>query len=75
VHRTFVDRVRDLGGEKGELHWFENWTALQSVPELEHLHVLTRDIPEENVLEWTSREGMMQGKVWFTRRSIVSCFE
>ena len=63
VQRAFVDRVQDLPGERDKVQWFKNWTALQSVPGLEHLHVLVRDVPEEVVLEWTGGEKMVQGKV------------
>jgi hypothetical protein len=63
VQRTFVNRVHDLPGERDRVQWFKNWTALQSVPGLEHLHVLVRDVPEEIILEWTGGEKMVQGKV------------
>ena len=63
VQRTFVDRVRDLPGDKDKVQWFKNWTALQSVPGLEHLHVLVRDIPQEIIAEWTNGEEMVQGRV------------
>ena len=63
VQRTFVDRVRDLPGDKDKVQWFKNWTALQSVPGLEHLHVLVRDIPPEIIAEWTNGEETVQGRV------------
>jgi hypothetical protein len=63
VQRTFVDRVRDLPGDGDKVQWFKNWTALQSVPGLEHLHVLVRDIPQEIIAEWTGGDEMVQGKV------------
>ena len=63
VQRTFVDRVRDLPGDKDKVQWFKNWTALQSVPGLEHLHVLVRDIPREIIAEWTNGEEMVQSRV------------
>jgi hypothetical protein len=61
VQRTFVDRVRGLPGERDKVQWFKNWTELQSVPGLEHLHVLVRDVPEEIIMEWTGGEKMVQG--------------
>ena len=63
VQTTFVDRVRDIPGYGDKVQWFKNWTALQSVPGLEHLHVLVRDIPQEIIAEWIGGEEMVQGKV------------
>ncbi|PYH95276.1 hypothetical protein BO71DRAFT_398189 [Aspergillus ellipticus CBS 707.79] len=53
VQRTFGER---LVGEKDagdRVLWFKNWTALQSVRSLEHIHVLLRDVPEDLLWEWT----------------------
>jgi hypothetical protein len=63
VQKKFVDRVRDLPGPRDRVQWFKNWTALQSVPGLEHLHVLVRDVPEQIISEWTGGEKMVQGMV------------
>lgn len=55
VDGTFVRRLRDEGvidPEKSVL-WFKNWTALQSVRSVEHVHVLLRDVPEKLLVEWT----------------------
>jgi Protein of unknown function (DUF3605) len=60
VQRMFVERVRGLPGTREKVQWFKNWTALQSVPGLEHVHVLVRDVPEEVVLEWTKGELAVQ---------------
>jgi hypothetical protein len=60
VQRTFVDRVQDLPAAKEKVLWFKNWVALQSVPVLEHIHVLVRDIPEEVILGWTAGERIKQ---------------
>lgn len=59
VKRRFLDRLRDLPGTRERVQWFKNWTALQSVPGLEHVHVLVRDVPEQIVLEWTGGEGVV----------------
>ena len=40
--------------------WFKNWTALQSVPGMEHVHVLVREVPDEIVAEWTGSEQPKQ---------------
>lgn len=53
VYRTFVGRFGGLSGAKDKVQWFKNWSDLQSVPGLEHIHVLVRDVPEDIILEWT----------------------
>lgn len=60
VQRKFVDRVRGLPGPEEKVLWFKNWTALQSVPGMEHVHVLVRDVPKEIILEWTGGEMQVQ---------------
>jgi hypothetical protein len=68
VQARFVDRLRGLtsvqdgeeNGESGKVQWFRNWTALQSVPGLEHIHVLVRDVPREVMMEWTDGEEIVQ---------------
>ena len=40
--------------------WFKNWKALQSVPGMEHVHVLVREVPDEIVAEWTRSEQPKQ---------------
>lgn len=62
VKKTFIDPLRYLPGPAEEkVMWFRNWTALQSVPGLEHVHVLVRDVPQEVILGWTNGETMKQG--------------
>ena len=53
VQEKFVDRVRHLPGEQEKVMWFKNWTSLQSVPGMEHVHILVRDVPESIIQEWT----------------------
>ena len=60
IQKTFVDRVKDLPGDQEKVTWFKNWTALQSVPGMEHVHVLVRDIPEDIILDWCNGETMKQ---------------
>ncbi len=60
VQRRFVDRVAGLEGSREKVQWFKNWTALQSVPGLEHVHVLVRDVPQDIIDEWTGRELAVQ---------------
>lgn len=56
VDKTFVDRLRVEEGSKGDavsrVLWFKNPASLQSVKDLEHIHVLVRDVPDEVVAEW-----------------------
>ena len=41
--------------------WCKNWTALQSVRTLEHIHVLVKDVPDEIIVEWTGDKELVQG--------------
>ncbi|KAL3463926.1 hypothetical protein BJX64DRAFT_286887 [Aspergillus heterothallicus] len=61
VQRTFVDRLaRDNESKtlfpdpKSHVLWFKNYTALQSVRGLEHVHVLLREVPDRLLHEWTN---------------------
>lgn len=51
VKRFFSDRLGPEGEAK--VLWFKNWTALQSVRALEHIHVLVKDVSKDLVEEWT----------------------
>ena len=57
VKRTFVDRLvtARVADAESKVLWFRNWTGLQSVKGLEHVHVLVRDAPKYLIVEWTSR--------------------
>ncbi|KAF7595385.1 hypothetical protein BBP40_006379 [Aspergillus hancockii] len=63
VRRTFVERLareEGIGESAGErVLWFKNWTALQSVRSLEHIHVLVRGVEEGILQEWTG-EGVLK---------------
>lgn len=64
VERMFVGRLargeaKTRAGER--VLWFKNWGALQSVPGLEHIHVLVRDVAEEIIQEWTGEPGRAGG--------------
>ena len=54
VQRTFTDRLAATGVREpsDSVLWFRNWTGLQSVKGLEHVHVLVRDAPKALVAEW-----------------------
>ena len=61
VQRTFVEALNlyrlqqcvagdsDAGNDR--VLWFRNWTGLQSVRGLEHVHILVRDAPKD-LLDW-----------------------
>ncbi|KAI4115620.1 MAG: hypothetical protein LQ345_003814 [Seirophora villosa] len=60
--QAFVDRVfaQRLAGEGERVIWFRNWTGLQSVQGIEHVHVLVLGAGEELLEEWTG-EGEKKG--------------
>ncbi|EFQ99394.1 hypothetical protein MGYG_02406 [Nannizzia gypsea CBS 118893] len=57
VHRTFTSRLNEFSDAADRVVWFKNWTALQSVRSLEHIHVLVRDVPDKIIVEWTGEEA------------------
>ena len=61
VHTTFVKRLEqenlDINAAE-KVMWFKNWSALQSVRGLEHIHVLVKDVPKRIVEEWTGEAGL-----------------
>jgi hypothetical protein len=56
VREKFEDRLKLLPDPEDRVQWFKNWTALQSVRGLEHVHVLVRGVPEEILEEWTGEK-------------------
>lgn len=57
VEAVFVGRLREVLGERearDRVVWFKNWTGLQSVRGIDHVHVLVRGAPEEVLAEWTN---------------------
>jgi Protein of unknown function (DUF3605) len=61
IQRTFIDRLTNLPGADEKVIWFKNWTALQSVRGMEHVHVLVRDVPEDVIADWCGGEAIKQG--------------
>ncbi|KAL8668575.1 MAG: hypothetical protein Q9168_006803 [Polycauliona sp. 1 TL-2023] len=53
VRQTFNDRLDQQDGAGDRVMWFRNWTGLQSVRGMDHIHVLVRDVPREIMDEWT----------------------
>lgn len=61
VQRTFVDRLKGVHSNPEEhVLWFKNWTALQSVRSLEHVHILVRDVPADVLVDWTGERTLKQ---------------
>lgn len=56
VQKTFVNRVKGLPGHEEKVMWFRNWTALQSIPGIEHIHIFVRDVPAAIIEEWTGSD-------------------
>lgn len=54
IQRTFVDSLVAVGidDSSDRVLWFRNWTGLQSVRGLEHVHVLLRDVPQSLLKGW-----------------------
>jgi hypothetical protein len=54
VRKTFVSRLLESGLVDAPNHvlWFKNWTTLQSVRAIDHIHVLVNDVPDIIVDEW-----------------------
>ncbi|DAA78612.1 TPA_exp: Uncharacterized protein A8136_2397 [Trichophyton benhamiae CBS 112371] len=57
VHRTFTSHLSRFSDAADRVIWFKNWTALQSIRSLEHIHVLVRGIPDKVIVEWTGEEA------------------
>lgn len=56
---SFVESyfVKSIGpGGEHRVMWFKNWVALQSVRNLEHIHVLVKDVDPALLAEWTKEE-------------------
>ncbi|KAK1809587.1 hypothetical protein LTR12_016037, partial [Friedmanniomyces endolithicus] len=53
VQKTFAAGLGEGGGER--VLWFKNWTGLQSVRALDHVHVLVRGVDEGVLGAWLER--------------------
>lgn len=55
VQRTFVERLAAAGidNPRDRVLWFRNWTGLQSVRGLEHIHLFLRNVSPDLLEEWT----------------------
>jgi len=48
VRKTFVNR-HDSNDAASSVMWFKNWTALQSIRGIDHVHVLVRNMPDSTI--------------------------
>ncbi|MCJ1364661.1 hypothetical protein MMC16_003776 [Acarospora aff. strigata] len=53
VRETFTAGLARDGHAEDSVQWFKNWTRLQSVRGLEHVHVLVKDVSDDIITEWT----------------------
>ena len=60
VQNTFIKPTKDLPGPDEKILWFKNWTALQSVPGMDHIHIMIRDVPEDVIHRWTEGEKVVR---------------
>ena len=51
IQKTFVEQI---GASNATDHvlWFKNWSSLQSIPGIDHVHVLVRNVPDRLLIEW-----------------------
>lgn len=57
IDKEFVQPLAQLTGESDNVIWFKNWVALQSVPGIDHVHVLLRNVPKSIIdAKWTNGE-------------------
>lgn len=68
VDATFVERLEKEGFKDAaaKVLWFKNWTGLQSVRTLEHVHILLKDVPEKLLFEWTGEGPPETALGWST---------
>lgn len=64
VHEHFVKPVMELTGGTDNVIWFKNWVSLQSVPGIDHVHVLLKDVPQDVIDQsWTKGERPVQNQI------------
>lgn len=58
--QSFVENLfeRDLGpASKARVLWFKQATQWQSVQALEHIHIIVRDVSEDQLERWTGQKA------------------
>lgn len=64
VEEKFVKPIAELTGSTDSVLWFKNWVALQSVPGIDHVHVLVRNVSTDFInQQWTHGEEPLQNLV------------
>lgn len=64
VDKEFARPIAELTGEEDNIIWFKNWVSLQSVPGIDHVHILIRNLPQSKIDEkWTRGERPVQDSV------------
>ncbi|KAI3405465.2 hypothetical protein KGF56_001735 [Candida oxycetoniae] len=58
INRYLEKLFTKRGISMDQVKWFKNWTSLQSVRSISHIHVIIRDVDREVVLELVSNEEM-----------------
>lgn len=62
IEKEFVVPIAQVTGTSGDnVIWFKNWVSLQSVPGIDHVHVLVRNVSQDFVdRSWTNGEQPVQ---------------
>lgn len=64
IDKEFAKPLAELTGEEDNIIWFKNWVSLQSVPGIDHIHVLIRGVAKSTIDEnWTKGEQPLQDVV------------
>ena len=53
VVKAFTETLKVRGGSASQVMWFRNWTGLQSVKGIDHIHVLVKGVSKDIMDEWT----------------------
>nr|OQO27292.1 hypothetical protein B0A51_04977 [Rachicladosporium sp. CCFEE 5018] len=75
IVEKFVDRyfVQSLAKHRGakpeevkhEIMWFKNWVRLQSIPGIDHVHVMVKAAPPDLLETWLAKNDMLEKTVDF----------
>ena len=56
VRKVFTERLAlESDHPQEQVMWFRNWTGLQSVRGIDHVHVVVRNVKETTLKEWTAQ--------------------
>ncbi|KAK6440635.1 hypothetical protein LTR95_003142 [Oleoguttula sp. CCFEE 5521] len=75
IVEKFVDQyfVQSLAKHRGakpeevkhEIMWFKNWVRLQSIPGIDHVHVMVKAAPPDLLEKWLAQNDMLEKTVDF----------